>query len=188
MNSDQFVDSVYDEISDLFEKDNNIKKNNLGNNPIVKIFDIYSDWIANNMGVSPTVAANAIYKDVKNVGYLNFEGRKLKRGVQLKGELGFNQIYGTQKEIDQATTLLTDLKQKNPKKYELVVTALDKIKSIANTIKPEKNIFGGKTTNIAKQYVSAQHQMPRYGTLQTLLKLNEKQLGDYIRKFNKVVG
>jgi hypothetical protein len=148
-NVDQFVDQVYEELERLYIKDKNIKKSLLGNEPIKKIFDNYDQWLANNISLSPKIAANAIYKDVISIGYIDFVNKKIKKGVQLKGEPSFNLIYGTQKEIDQGYKLLTALKNQNPNKYNLVVTALEKIKEISDQVKPAKNIFG-KTTNVAK--------------------------------------
>lgn len=178
----QFVDSVYDELSKLFNKDKNPKKSLLGNDPILTIFDQYSDWLVNNFSLSPKVAANEIYKDVIAVQYYQFGNKRLKRGVQLKNKPSFNTIYGSQKEIDEANKILKDLEAKNPKKHQLVVTALTKIKQMADKVKPEKNLFG-KTKNVAKQNVATLQQMPRFGTLKTLISKNEKELTDYINKF-----
>src|SRR5579859_4572408 len=113
-NTNAFVDQVYLELVGLYGKDKNIKKQLLGREPIKKIFDIYSDWLAQNLALNPKVAANAIYKDVIRVGYLDFANRGLKRGVQLKGQSGFNLIYGTQKEIDAAAQTMNTLKAQNP--------------------------------------------------------------------------
>lgn len=185
MNSDQFVDGVHDELERLFNKDQNPDKNILGTDPILKIFDIYSDWLANNLALSPKVAANTIYKDTQGVGYLDFDRRKIKRGAQIKGEPNFNMIYGSQKEIDTVRQTLDVLKSKNPEKHDLIVKLLGLIKGYADKIKPEKNLYGGKTTNLAKMDVSPEQHMPRYGTFNVLLKMNTKQLTDYMSKFKK---
>jgi len=184
-NTNAFVDQVYLELVGLYGKDKNIKKQLLGREPIKKIFDIYSDWLAQNLALNPKVAANAIYKDVIRVGYLDFANRGLKRGVQLKGQSGFNLIYGTQKEIDAAAQTMNTLKAQNPVKYSLMITALQKIKELSDRAKPAKNIFG-KTTNVAKQAV-APLKMPTYGTFNLLMKMNEKQLQAYIAKFGKAL-
>lgn len=185
MDNDQFVDAVYDELEILYNKDKNYSKATLGNDPILKLFEIYSDWLANNLALSPKVAAHTIYRDAQGVNYRDFGNRKIKRGVQLKNQPNFNMIYGTQQEIDAAKQALDNLKIKNPQKHDLIVELLGLIKNYADQIKPEKNIFGGRTTNLAKQDVSAQQQMPRYGTLNVLMKMNVKQLTDYKKKFSK---
>lgn len=182
-NTNEFVDKVFLELVGLYGKDKNIKKQLLGRQPITKLFDMYSDWLAQNLALNPKVAANAIYKDVIRVGYLDFANRALKRGVQLKGQTGFNLIYGTQKEIDAAAQTLNSLKIQNQQKYSLLITALQKIKELSDRAKPAKNIFG-KTTNIAKQAV-APLKMPTYATFNLLMKMNEKQLQAYIAKFTK---
>lgn len=182
-NTNAFVDQVYLELVGLYGKDKNIKKQLLGREPIKKIFDIYSDWLAQNLALNPKVAANAIYKDVIRVGYLDFANRTLKKGVQLKGQPGFNLIFGTQKEIDAANQTMAMLKNQNEVKYSLMITALQKIKELSDRAKPAKNIFG-KTTNVAKQAV-APLKMPTYATFNLLMKMNEKQLQSYIAKFNK---
>lgn len=184
--TDQFVDSVYDALEKLYEKDKNFQKHLLGNEPIKKLFDVYSDWLANNLAISPKVAANTIYRDAIGVGYMDFTRRKIKRGVSLKGEIPFNLIYGTQKEIDQAIKLMTNLKNENPNKYELVLTALEKIKEMNDNIKPVKNIFG-KTTNVSKLSV-APLKMPQINSLLGLLKMDEKQIQAYLNKFNSALA
>lgn len=185
MNNDQFVDGVYDELENLFNKDQNLNKNTLGTDPILKIFDIYSDWLANNLALSPKVAANTIYKDTQAVNYLDFDNRKIKRGVQIKGEPNFNMIYGSQKEIDIVRKTLDKLKIDNPEKHDLIVKLLGLIKGYADKVKPDKNLYGGKITNLAKMDVSPEQHMPRYGTFNVLLKMNTKQLTDYIGKMKK---
>lgn len=185
MNSDQFVDAVYDELESLYNKDKDHTKASLGNDPILKLFEIYSDWLANNLALSPKVAAHAIYRDAQEVKFRDFGNRKIKRGVQLKNQPNFNMIYGTQQEIDATNRALNDLKIKNVEKHNLIVELLGLIKNYADQIKPEKNLFGGRTTNIAKQDVSTQQHMPRFGTFNVLLKMNVKQLTDYKNKFKK---
>jgi hypothetical protein len=179
---DQFVDQVYDELERLYAKDKNFKKGLLGNEPIKKMFDIYGDWLAVNVSLSPKVAANTIYKDAIGVGYLDFAQRKIKRGVQIQGMPSFNLIYGTQKEIDQAMKMMAQVKIEDPKKYDLVLLALEKVKEVSDGVKPAKNIFG-KTTNVAKQQVM-NLKMPKLSTLETFLKLSENQLRSYVAKLH----
>lgn len=184
-NTDQFVDEVYAELERLYSKDKSIKKGLLGKEPMKTIFNNYSDWLATNLSMSPKVAANAIYKDVISIGYLDFMNKKLKRGVQLKGEPNYNLIYGTQQEIDQAYNTLRQLEQQNNPKFQLVTTALEKVKTISDQVKPAKNIFG-KTTNVAKQQVQS-FKMPRFSTLQTFLKMTDQQLKKYISQLDKSI-
>jgi hypothetical protein len=184
-NTDQFVDAVYAELERLYEKDKNIKKGLLGQEPLKTIFTNYSDWLATNLAMSPKIAANAIYKDVIGIGYIDFMRRKLKRGVQLKNEPNYNFIYGTQQEIDQSYNLLRQLEQQNNQKFQLVTTALEKVKQISDQVKPAKNIFG-KTTNVAKQQVQS-FKMPRFATLETFLKMNDSQLKTYIKQLDKSI-
>lgn len=181
-NVDQFVDQVYDELERLYGKDKNFRKGLLGNEPIKKIFDVYADWVAVNTTLSPRVVANTIYKDIIGVGYLDFARRKVKRGTQVNGMPSFNLIYGSQKEIDTAMKLMTQLKNQDPKRYDLILFALEKVKEVSEGIKPAKNIFG-KTTNVAKQEVM-NLKMPRLATLQTFLKLNDNQIKSYIAKLH----
>lgn len=186
MNStDQFVDEVYSELEKLYEKDMNMQKGLLGSSPITMIFKYYSDWLANNLALSPKVAANAIYKDVIGVQYRDFQNKKLKKGVQLPGERGFNFIYGSQQEIDQAIRMMTELKNQNPNRYNLILNALEKIKTVSDEVKPAKNIFG-KTTNISKQQADIV-KMPRLGTLESFFKLNDAQLKKYIAQLNNAL-
>jgi hypothetical protein len=184
-NTDQFVDEVYSELEKLYGKDQNMQKGLLGTSPMTTIFKYYSDWLANNLALSPRVAANAIYKDVIGVQYRDFENRKLKKGIQLPGERGFNFIYGSQPEIDKAIQIMTQLKNENPNKYNLILSALEKIKTVSDEVKPAKNIFG-KTTNVAKQQTDIV-KMPRLGTLETFLKLNDAQLKNYIGQLNRAL-
>lgn len=185
-NVDQFVDAVYDELEKLYTKDKNYQKRLLGNTPMKKIFDNYADWLAYNSGLSPKVAANAIYKDVIRVGYIDFVNKGLKKNVQLKGETGFSLIFGNAKEIDYGYKLMTDLKNKDQAKYNLVLTALEKVKQISDTVKPAKNIFG-KTTNVAKQDIQ-QFKLPKLTTLQTFLKMNNNQLSQYIKQLDASIA
>lgn len=183
MNNDainQFVDEVYDDLKSLYDKDRNFQKNLLGREPIKKLFDIYSDWIAYNSSLSPKIVANAIYKDAMGVGYLDFANRKIKKGVQLNKQFGFNLIYGTQKEIDEAMKIMVQLKEKNPEKYDLVLTALEKIKHLSDRIKPAKNPLG-KTTNIAKQAVQPM-RLPTLISLKSLVKDDNKIISDFIKR------
>lgn len=185
-NVDQFVDAVYVELEKLYNKDKNIKKGLLGNEPMKTIFNQYSDWLANNLALSPKVAANAIYRDVARIGYFNFNDKQLKKGVQLKGESGFNLIYGTQEEIDRAYRILTEIKNKDQSRYGLIVTALEKVKQISDQVKPAKNLFGGRTTNVAKQTVKS-FKLPRFGTLETFLNMSNQQLGSYVSQLDKSI-
>jgi len=185
-NTDQYVDAVYAELERLYGKDNNIKKGLLGNEPMKTIFNHYSEWLANNLALSPKVAANAIYKDVIKVGYFNFMNKGLKKGIQLKGEPGFNLIYGSQSEIDEAVKMLTQIKNQDQSRYNLILTALEKVKALSDQVKPAKNIFGGRTTNQAKSAVKS-FKLPTYGTLETFLKMSNQQLGSYILQLNKSI-
>lgn len=185
-NTDQFVDAVYVELERLYGKDTNIKKGLLGNSPMQTIFNHYSEWLANNLALSPKVAANAIYNDVIKVGYFNFVNKELKKGVQLKGEPGFNLIYGAQPEIDKAIKILTQIKNQDQSKYNLMLVALEKVKELSDQVKPAKNIFGGRTTNQAKSAVKS-FKLPTYGTFETFLKMSNQQLGSYILKLNKSI-
>jgi hypothetical protein len=186
MNStDQFVDAVYAELEKLYARDQNIQKGLLGNEPMKTIFNNYSDWLANNLALSPRVAANSIYKDVMGVQYRDFGNKKLVKGVQLPGERGFNLIYGSQPEINKGIQLMTQLKNQNPQRYNLILTALEKIKTVSDEVKPAKNIFG-KTTNVAKQQADIV-KMPRLGTLETFLKMNDAQLKNYLGQLNRAL-
>lgn len=183
--TDQFVDDVYAELEKLYDKDKNIQKGLLGDEPMKIIFNNYSDWLANNLALTPRVAANAIYKDVIGVQYRDFGNKKLKKGVQLPGERGFNLIYGSQPEINKAIQIMTQLKNQNPNRYNLILNALEKIKTVSDEVKPAKNIFG-KTTNVAKQQADVV-KMPRLGTLETFLNLNDAQLKNYIGQLNRAL-
>lgn len=182
-NIDQWVDQVYVELEDLFARDKNYGKYMLGNYPMKRIFDVYSDWLSVNSTLSPRVAANTVYKDIQGVGYYDFNRRKIKKGIQVHGMPSFNVVYGTQKEIDEANRLLGQLKNQDAKRYDLIMFALEKIKDVSDTVKPAKNIYG-KTTNLAKQEAV---KMPRLGTLLTFLKMNDLQIRSYIAKFHKTV-
>jgi len=186
-NVDQFVDGVYDELTKLFEKDKDAKKHLLGNDPLAKLFDNYSDWLANNASLSPSVAAHAIYRDVKGIGYIDFEKRKLKRGVNLAGETGFNIIYGTQKEIDAAQKLLNDLKEKDGDKYQVLIEVLTTLKQMSDNIKPQKNIYGGKVTNQSKETIK-QFKQPTFSALNGALKMSVQELQAYLAKMKKLIG
>lgn len=181
-NIDQFVDEVYDDLKSLYNRDTNFQKNLLGRDPMKKLFDIYSDWLAYNSSLSPKIAANIIYKDAMSVGYLDFANRKIKKGVQIHKQSGFNLIYGNQKEIDEAVKIMTQLKQKNPQKYELVMTALEKMKSVSDKIKPKKNPLG-KTTNISKQAIAPMKQ-PTLLSLKSFVNDDEKKIKDYIQRMD----
>lgn len=186
-NVDQFVDDVYNELEKLYKRDQNLQKDFLGDQPIARIFDYYSDWLVNNLALSPRVAANAIYKDVQNINYRDFGNRSLKKGVQIKGQAGFNLIYGSQVEIDRAVKLLTQIRNQSEDRYELIVNALEKVKMISDKVKPEKNIFTGKlnTTSIEQNKML---KMPRIGTVETFLKMSDNQLKNYINTLNKSLG
>lgn len=184
-NVDHFVDEVYAELEKLYNKDKNLKKGLLGNEPLKTIFNHYSEWLANNLAISPKVAANAIYKDVINVGYLDFVNKKLKKGVQLKGEPNFNLIYGSIEEIDRLYKTLTQLQNQNPSRFNLIVSALEKVKEISDQVKPAKNIFG-KTTNVAKQNILS-FKMPRYATFETFMRMSDSQLKTYLKKLDKSI-
>ncbi len=179
---DLFVDQVYDELERLYGKDRNYQKGLLGNEPMKKIFDIYGDWLAVNTMISPKVAANTIYRDVIKVGYLDFARRQIKRGVQVQGMPSFNVIYGTQKEIDQASKILAQLKTQNPQKFDTVMLALQKVKEVSDGVKPSPNIFG-KATNLAKQQAVTM-KLPKLATLNTFMSMNDGQLRSYVGKLH----
>jgi hypothetical protein len=185
-NTDSFVDAVYDSLEKLYQKDKNFQKNLLGNEPILKLFDVYSDWLAYNLSLNPKVAANTIYKDAIGVGYMNFANRKIKKGAQINKQKNFNLIYGSEQEINEAIKLMSMLKQKNSQKYYLVIDALEKIKEMNDYVKPAKNIFG-KTTNLAKSNIQPL-KMPQINSLKGLLKMDNPEIQQYINKFDAALA
>jgi len=180
-----FVDAVYDHLEALYNKDKNYRKTMLGNEPIKRIFDNYSDWLSTNLALSPKVAANAIYKDLIGINYFDFPNKKLKPGVAINNTPSFDGIYGTPQEIKKAKGILAQLQQENPKKYNLVLKCLQKVKTVSDTVKPAKNLFG-KTTNVAKQDV-ASFKMPKLSTLETFMKMSEPQLMQYIGQLDNTI-
>jgi hypothetical protein len=185
-NTDNFVDAVYDSLEKLYEKDTNFQKQLLGNEPIVKLFDVYSDWLAFNQSLNPKIAANTIYKDAIRVGYMDFGNRKLKKNTKIDKQQNFNLIYGSEQDINEAIKLMTILKQKNIEKYYVVLEALEKIKEMNDYVKPSKNIFG-KTTNAAKLNV-APLKMPQINSLKGLLNMDIPEILEYINKFDNALS
>lgn len=184
-NPDAFVDAVYDAIETLYKKDKNVKKQMLGGSPAAKLIGVYSDWLANNLGLSPRLAANSIYRDTMRVGYLDFPNRALKKGVQLKNEPGLNLIYGDQKQIDQANKTMQQIQANDPTRHQILLTALQKVKQLSDTVKPAKNIFG-KTTAQAKKNIT-NFKMPTMQTFLLFQKMSNQQLNDYIKKIQKAL-
>jgi len=184
-NVDKFVDAVYDHLEHLYKRDKNYRKMMLGNEPIKKIFQYYSDWLATNRGLSPKVAANSIYKDIIGVNYFDFANRKLKPGVMINNIPSFDMIYGTPQEIKKAKGIMAQLQQENPKKYNLVLKCLQKVRTISDSVKPAKNLFG-RTTNVAKQDI-ASFKMPKLSTLETFLKMSDSQLMQYIGQLEQTI-
>ncbi len=179
----KWFDQLYIEIENLYRRDKNFKKYNLGNNPMDKIFDEYADWIALRTTLSPKVAANKIYKNLIDINYVDFN-RKLKRNSPMDNDTipAFSLIYGTPKEIDQSTKILSQLQQQDPKRYDLIVFALEKVKEVSDKVQPSKNIFGKTTGSSIK--TSNSLKMPRLGTLQSFLNMNDDQIKSYVAKFH----
>lgn len=182
---EEFVNELFDELVDLYEKDKNVNKKLLGSEPVMKIIENYSDWLIYNMSESPKVVANELYRDVKNIRYTNFGAKGLKKGVAPKSHKNFNLIYGNEKQIDDVYKKMNQLKETDPNKYELTTNVLQKIKELSDFIKPEKNIFG-KTTNIAKKNVDSFKQ-PNHNTFMGLIKYDSKQLNTYLQQINSII-
>ena len=53
----------------------------------------------------------------------------------------FNLIYGTQKEIDQAIKMMAQVKIQDPKKYDLVLLALEKVKEVSDSRINERKVI-----------------------------------------------
>lgn len=175
---DEWVDAIVDELEKLYAKDTDHRKALLGKDYIRTIFDHYSNWIAKNQNLNAIQVARSIFKDLKSIGYYDYQNQKLNAKGQHQDSY-FDLIYGSIKEINEAYAQLTKLKATNPKKYNLVVSCLEMIKGISD--KSAMTKFSG-----AKLVKAGIIKSPTFSTFSMLMKMNEKQLMNSLQKWKKV--
>lgn len=175
---DEWVDQIVDELEKLYAKDTDHRKALLGHDYIRTIFDHYSDWIAKNQNLNAVQVARSIFKDLKGIGYYDYQNQKLNAKGQHQDSY-FDLIYGSIKEINEVYNELAKLKSINQKKYDLVVACLQMIKGISDKSTTTK--FSG-----AKLVKTGAIKSPTIVTFNMLMKMNEKQLMNSLRKWKKV--